>query len=356
VRLGRRSRSSASGPTWRHAASGDDERDEALAAELKEQVDQAVRPSRRPPTGRRTRPSTTSTAPTIRTCTNSAPSSWPTCASTAARRPTMAKLTMVQAINLALLQEMERDKSVAGADGRGHRAGRRRLPRDRRPAGEVRQGARAGHAAGRERHPRHGSIGMAMAGLRPVCEMQFCGFSYLMMGQYEAHATRMRARTHGQFTLPLVVRMPYGGGVRALEHHSESREVPGPTCRAPRWCCRAGRGTRGRCWRRPSATRTRSCSWSPSTRTAPSGGGARRARGAAHRQGPGGAGGHRRDAGLVGRHDAPDAEGGEPRWPRSAAPVIELIDLLTISPHRHRDDLQFGAAHGAPAPSSRRPR
>jgi pyruvate dehydrogenase E1 component beta subunit len=69
------------------------------------------------------------------------------------------------------------------------------------------------------------SIGMAMAGLRPVCEMQFCGFSYLMMGQFEAHATRMRARTHGQITLPLVVRMPYGGGVRALEHHSESREA-----------------------------------------------------------------------------------------------------------------------------------
>jgi pyruvate dehydrogenase E1 component beta subunit len=69
------------------------------------------------------------------------------------------------------------------------------------------------------------SIGMAMAGLKPVCEMQFSGFSYLMMGQFEAHATRMRARTHGQFTVPLVVRMPYGGGVRALEHHSESREA-----------------------------------------------------------------------------------------------------------------------------------
>jgi pyruvate dehydrogenase E1 component beta subunit len=69
------------------------------------------------------------------------------------------------------------------------------------------------------------SIGMAMAGLRPVCEMQFSGFSYLMMGQFEAHATRMRSRTHGQITLPLVVRMPYGGGVRALEHHSESREA-----------------------------------------------------------------------------------------------------------------------------------
>jgi pyruvate dehydrogenase E1 component beta subunit len=69
------------------------------------------------------------------------------------------------------------------------------------------------------------SIGMAAAGLRPVCEMQFSGFSYLMVHQWEGHATRLRSRSMGQFTCPLVVRMPYGGGVRALEHHSESREA-----------------------------------------------------------------------------------------------------------------------------------
>jgi len=69
------------------------------------------------------------------------------------------------------------------------------------------------------------AIGMAMAGLRPVGEMQFSGFSYLMIPQLEGHAARMRARTQGQFTVPLVMRLPYGGGVRALEHHSESREV-----------------------------------------------------------------------------------------------------------------------------------
>jgi pyruvate dehydrogenase E1 component beta subunit len=55
--------------------------------------------------------------------------------------------------------------------------------------------------------------------------MQFSGFSYLMLGQLEGHASRYRSRTQGQFTVPLVVRMPYGGGVRALEHHSESREA-----------------------------------------------------------------------------------------------------------------------------------
>jgi pyruvate dehydrogenase E1 component beta subunit len=69
------------------------------------------------------------------------------------------------------------------------------------------------------------AIGMALAGLKPVAEMQFSGFSYLMFAQLEGHASRMRSRTQGQWTVPLVVRMPYGGGVRALEHHSESREA-----------------------------------------------------------------------------------------------------------------------------------
>ncbi len=135
----------------------------------------------------------------------------------------MAKLTMVQAINLALTQEMERDPNVlvlgedVAQDGGVFRLTDGLLEK----FGPVRvldtplaESAILGT-----------SIGMAMAGLRPVCEMQFCGFSYLMMGQFEAHATRMRARTQGQVTLPLVVRMPYGGGVRALEHHSESREA-----------------------------------------------------------------------------------------------------------------------------------
>jgi pyruvate dehydrogenase E1 component beta subunit len=66
---------------------------------------------------------------------------------------------------------------------------------------------------------------MAIAGLKPVVEMQFSGFSYLMMHQLEGNAARMRNRSRGMFTVPLVVRMPYGGGVRALEHHSESKEA-----------------------------------------------------------------------------------------------------------------------------------
>jgi pyruvate dehydrogenase E1 component beta subunit len=69
------------------------------------------------------------------------------------------------------------------------------------------------------------SIGLALYGLKPVCEMQFSGFSYMALQQLESHAARLRWRSRGRYTVPLVARMPYGGGVRALEHHSESKEV-----------------------------------------------------------------------------------------------------------------------------------
>jgi pyruvate dehydrogenase E1 component beta subunit len=130
---------------------------------------------------------------------------------------------MVQAINLGLAEEMERDPAVlvmgedVGVDGGVFRVTEGLLER----FGETRvidtplaESAILGSA-----------IGMAVAGLRPVAEMQFSGFSYLMIPQLEGHASRMRSRTQGQHTVPLVVRMPYGGGVRALEHHSESREA-----------------------------------------------------------------------------------------------------------------------------------
>jgi hypothetical protein len=69
------------------------------------------------------------------------------------------------------------------------------------------------------------AVGLALYGLRPVGELQFSGFSYLAMHQLESHAARLRWRSQGRFTVPMVTRMPYGAGVRALEHHSESREV-----------------------------------------------------------------------------------------------------------------------------------
>ncbi len=69
------------------------------------------------------------------------------------------------------------------------------------------------------------AVGMAAAGLRPVVEMQFSGFSYPAFNQILSHAARMRNRTRGRYDMPMVIRMPYGGGINALEHHSESMEA-----------------------------------------------------------------------------------------------------------------------------------
>ncbi|TRM73417.1 alpha-ketoacid dehydrogenase subunit beta, partial [Sulfolobus sp. A20-N-F8] len=68
-------------------------------------------------------------------------------------------------------------------------------------------------------------VGAALYGLKPVVEMQFQGFSYPAFQQLMAHAARYRNRTRGRFTVPMVVRMPMAGGVRALEHHSEAIEA-----------------------------------------------------------------------------------------------------------------------------------
>jgi pyruvate dehydrogenase E1 component beta subunit len=69
------------------------------------------------------------------------------------------------------------------------------------------------------------AIGLAMAGLRPVAEIQFDGFVHPAFDQLVSHAARIRNRSRGKLTCPLVVRFPCGGGVRALEHHSESLEA-----------------------------------------------------------------------------------------------------------------------------------
>ena len=135
----------------------------------------------------------------------------------------MAKLNMVQALNLALRQEMDQDRRVllmgedVGRDGGVFRVTDGLLDlfgAERVMDTPLAESAIVGTA-----------IGMALAGLRPVAEIQFSGFSYLMLAQIEGNASRLRSRTQGQMTVPLVVRMPYGGAVRALEHHSESRET-----------------------------------------------------------------------------------------------------------------------------------
>jgi pyruvate dehydrogenase E1 component beta subunit len=69
------------------------------------------------------------------------------------------------------------------------------------------------------------AVGMAIAGLRPVVEMQFCGFIYPAFNQIISHASRIRNRSRGLMETPIVIRMPYGGGINALEHHSESMEA-----------------------------------------------------------------------------------------------------------------------------------
>ena len=69
------------------------------------------------------------------------------------------------------------------------------------------------------------AIGMAAYGLKPVPEIQFMGFIYPAFDQIVSHAARIRTRSRGRFTCPMVIRAPYGGGIRAPEHHSESTEA-----------------------------------------------------------------------------------------------------------------------------------
>ncbi len=135
----------------------------------------------------------------------------------------MAKMTMVQALNLALRQEMEKDDSVivlgedVGLDGGVFRVTDGLIDQfgDQRVLDTpLAESAIAGV-----------SIGMAVYGLKPVCEIQFSGFSYQSFHQIENHAARLRWRSQGRYHVPMVLRTPYGGGVRALEHHSESREA-----------------------------------------------------------------------------------------------------------------------------------
>jgi pyruvate dehydrogenase E1 component beta subunit len=135
----------------------------------------------------------------------------------------MPKMTMVDALNTALHQEMEKDDSVVvlgedvAVDGGVFRVTEGLLDKfggDRVMDTPLAEAGIVG-----------ASIGMAIYGLRPVCEIQFSGFSYLAFEQLEAHAARMRWRSRSAYTVPMVLRTPYSGGVRALEHHSESREA-----------------------------------------------------------------------------------------------------------------------------------
>lgn len=135
----------------------------------------------------------------------------------------MANLTLVQAINLALVQEMERDDRVV------------LLGEDVGPNGgvfRVTEGLHkrfGGHRVVDTPLAESGiigtSIGLAMAGLRPIPEIQFEGFLGPAYDQLCSHAARMRTRTRGAFTVPMTVRVPVGGGIHAPELHSDSPEA-----------------------------------------------------------------------------------------------------------------------------------
>jgi pyruvate dehydrogenase E1 component beta subunit len=135
----------------------------------------------------------------------------------------MAKLTMVEAINLALRQEMERDASVLilGEDV-GKNGGVFRVTQG---LFDVFGATRVVDTPLSESAIVGAAIGMAIYGLRPVAEIQFEGFVYASMEQLASHAGRIRTRSRGRYHCPLVVRVPYGGGIRAPEHHSDSNEA-----------------------------------------------------------------------------------------------------------------------------------
>jgi pyruvate dehydrogenase E1 component beta subunit len=135
----------------------------------------------------------------------------------------MPEITLVQAVNLALARAMADDASVivlgedVGVDGGVFRATDGLLARfgaERVLDTPLAEAAIAGLAAG-----------LAVQGFKPVAEIQFTGFIYPTIDQLANHASRFRTRTRGRLTCPMVLRSPCGGGIRAVEHHSESPEA-----------------------------------------------------------------------------------------------------------------------------------
>jgi len=135
----------------------------------------------------------------------------------------VAEMNIVEAVNAAMRLEMERDERVmvmgedVGKSGGVFRAteGLQELyGEDRVVDTPLSESGIVGSA-----------IGLALFGMRPIAEIQFMGFIYPAFDQIISHAGRLRNRTRGRFHVPLVVRAPYGGGIHAPEHHSESTEA-----------------------------------------------------------------------------------------------------------------------------------
>jgi 2-oxoisovalerate dehydrogenase E1 component beta subunit len=135
----------------------------------------------------------------------------------------MTEITLVEAVNLALARAMGEDRDVLllgediGVNGGVFRATnglQARFGRERVIDTPLAEGGIAGVA-----------VGMAAMGLKPVAEIQFSGFIYPAIDQIINHASRMRNRTRGRLTCPMVLRSPCGAGIHAPEHHSESPEA-----------------------------------------------------------------------------------------------------------------------------------
>jgi|SRR5690625_3143684 len=135
----------------------------------------------------------------------------------------MATLNLIQAINHTLDQQLEKnDKVVVYGEDVGHQGGvfratvglQKKYGEDRVFDTPIAESSIVGTA-----------IGMAMAGLKPVVEIQFDGFVFPAYNQIVTQLARARNRSRGNYTAPVVIRIPVGGGIRGLEHHSESLET-----------------------------------------------------------------------------------------------------------------------------------
>jgi len=135
----------------------------------------------------------------------------------------MAEVTLVEAINLALARALEQDRNVVvlgedvGVNGGVFRATaglQQRFGQERVVDTPLAELLISGLC-----------VGMAAQGLRPVGEIQFMGFLYPCIDQLVNHASRLRNRTQGRLSCPMVLRTPHGAGIRAPEHHSESTEA-----------------------------------------------------------------------------------------------------------------------------------
>lgn len=135
----------------------------------------------------------------------------------------MPQLTMVQALNLALDEALREDPNVmilgedVGRDGGVFRVTDGLIDKygeDRVVDTPLAEAAIVGTA-----------VGLCFYGFKPICEIQFDGFSFQAFHHVENHVRRFRNRTRGRYTCPMVIRMPYGGGIRAIEHHSEAPEA-----------------------------------------------------------------------------------------------------------------------------------